>query len=69
MVVTFASTVTLYLISSPEMERYKFTSSSEENAFISLGLFLEVSNARQLRSEAASGQLEAVLLDPTLVNA
>lgn len=37
--------------------------------WINLALFTNVSNAAQLRSEATSGKLEAVLLDPTLVSA
>jgi len=47
------------------MEVHKAT--AEDSAFISLGLFLNVKNAGKLRSEAASGKLGAVLLDPTLV--
>ena len=39
------------------------------NCWISLALFTNVSNAAQLRSEATSGRIEAVLLDPTLVSA
>ena len=39
------------------------------NCWISIALFTNVSNAAQLRGEATSGRIEAVLLDPTLVSA
>ena len=39
------------------------------NCRITLALFTNVSNAAQLRGEALSGKVKAVLLDPTLVSA
>lgn len=49
------------------MDVHKATGCAAET-YISLGLFLNVSNAGYLRREAAAGRLEAVLLDPTLVS-
>lgn len=39
----------------------------EEEVWVSLALFTGVSNSSWLRSEAASGRIEAALLDPTMV--
>ncbi len=40
---------------------------SDEETWVSLGLFTDVSNTSWLRNEATSGRMEAALLDPSLV--
>ena len=37
------------------------------NNWVSLALFTNVSNSSKLRSDAVSGRIQAILLDPTLV--
>lgn len=39
----------------------------EEETWVSLGLFSNVSNASWLRDEATSGRMLATLLDPSMV--
>ena len=58
----------------PRLTRPHFTMAESHkvptvNRRITLALFTNVSNAAQLRGEASSGRIEAVLLDPTLVSA
>lgn len=38
-----------------------------EEVWVSLGLFTGVTNSARLRNEAASGKIQAALLDPTMV--